>query len=159
MIQVIISTIGSDSITPEEQTLGFYTRKKLKKLTTWNEWLAGETKQIDQFMHQGMFGNPVNPMTLPKDAIILRPHWNYLVKRSGVRRSRMCCNGSKKAAPQLHAVASTWLSCIELFEQSMFLAINADINLPVIGADCIDAYAHADAPSDKYLTVDEAYSD
>ena len=37
MIQVIISTIGSDYITPEEQTLGFYTRKKLKKLTTWNE--------------------------------------------------------------------------------------------------------------------------
>ena len=71
----------------------------------------------------------------------------------------MCCNGSKKAAPQLHAVASTWSSCVELPVQRMFLAITADLNLPVFGADCIDAYAHAVAPSGTYLTIDEAYSD
>ena len=159
MMKVIINTLGSDSITPEEQALGFYTRKKLKKLSTWDEWLAGETKQINQFTHQGMFGDPVDRATLPKDAIILRPHWNYLVKRNGIRRSRMCCNGSKKAAPQLHAVASTWSSCVELPVQRMFMAIAAHLNLPIYGADCIDAYAHADAPSDTYLTIDEAYSD
>ena len=101
MIQLCINTLGSDAITPEEQALGYYTRKKLKKLDTWNEWLAGEAKQIDQFHFQGMFGDPVERANLPKEAIILRTHWQYVVKRNGVRRSRMCYNGSKRAAPQL----------------------------------------------------------
>ena len=59
-----------------------------------------------------MFGDPIDPsvIPLPDGAVILRPHWQYSVKRSGVRRSRMCANGSKKAAPTLHAVASTWSS-------------------------------------------------
>ena len=131
MIQLCINTLGSDAITPEEQALGYYTRKKLKKLSTWNEWLAGEAKQIDQFHFQGMFGDPVERANLPKEAIILRPHWQYVVKRNGVRRSRMCCNGSKRAAPQLHAVASTWSSCVELPIQRMFLGMCADINLIV----------------------------
>ena len=90
-------------------------------LSTWKEWKAGEKKQIDQFMMQGMFGDPIYPVGLLKNATILRPHWQYLVKHTGVRRSRMCCNGSKHAAPQLHAVASTWLSCVELPIQRLFL--------------------------------------
>ena len=71
MIQLCINTLGSDAITPEEQALGYYTCKKLKKLSTWNEWLAGEAKQIDQFHFQGMFGDPVERANLPKEAIIL----------------------------------------------------------------------------------------
>ena len=72
-------------MTPEEQSLGYFTRKKLKRLSTWDQWLAGEDKQITQFQTQGMFGDPVDRATLPDSAIILRPHWQYLVKRSGVR--------------------------------------------------------------------------
>jgi len=112
MIQLCINTLTSDSVTPEEQALGYFTRKKLKTLSTWDEWKAGEERQIDQFVRQGMFGKARYPDGLPKSAVILRPHWQYVVKRSGVRRSRMCCNGSKKAVPQLHAVASTWSSCV-----------------------------------------------
>ena len=85
IIKLIINTLSSDAITPEEQQLGYFTRNKLRKLNTWNQWLAGETKQIDQFMNQGMFGIPISRDELKKDAIILRPHWQYLVKRSGVR--------------------------------------------------------------------------
>ena len=106
-----------------------------------------------------MFGDPVERANLHKEAIILRPHWQYVVKRNGVRRSRMCCNGSKRAAPQLHAVASTWSSCVELPIQRMFLGMCADINLIVWGLDCVDAYAHACSPSDTYLAVNEAYAE
>ena len=56
MIKSIINTLGLDAITPEEQQLGYFTCNKLRKLNTWDQWLAGKTKQIDQFMHQGMFG-------------------------------------------------------------------------------------------------------
>jgi ferric iron reductase protein FhuF len=87
--------------------LGHFTRRKLKKLTTWIEWEVGEHKQLDQLYGQKMFGDAIDHMLLPKQAVVLQPYWKYIVKRSGVRRSRLCCNGSKMAAPQLHALANT----------------------------------------------------
>ena len=71
MIKLIINTLNLDSIIPEEQALGYYTRKKLKKLSTWDEWFASEKQQIDQFMLQGMFGEPVDCVSLPDNATIL----------------------------------------------------------------------------------------
>ena len=49
MIQFCINTLMSDAVTPEEEALGYLMRKKLKRLSTWDEWKAGEKKQIDQF--------------------------------------------------------------------------------------------------------------
>ena len=37
MIQTCINTLNSDHMTEEEAALGYFTRKKLKTLTTWNE--------------------------------------------------------------------------------------------------------------------------
>ena len=72
----------------------------------------------------------------------------------------MCANGSKKAAPTLHAVASTWSSCVELPIQRMFLGISAALKLKIFGADAIDAYAHSPAPDTKtYLSVNEAFKE
>ena len=90
-----------------------------------------------------MFGAPIDPITLPESTLTLWPHWQYSVKGSGVRQSQMCCNGFKKAAPQLHAEASTWLSCVELPIQQIFLGIAADLGLTVYGSDATDAYAHS----------------
>ena len=108
MIRMSINTLSSDAITPEEAALGTFTRKRLKLLSTWEDWKLGEHKQLNQFEQQEMFGEPIDPVLLPKDAVILRPHWQYAVKRSGVRRACLCCNGSKYAAPQLHAMVNTW---------------------------------------------------
>ena len=44
MKQIYINTLKSDHITPEEQALRHFTRKKLKKITIWNEWKEGEVK-------------------------------------------------------------------------------------------------------------------
>ena len=71
----------------------------------------------------------------------------------------MCCNGSKKTASQLHAVGSTWSSCIELPVQQVFLGIAADLDLTVYGDDATDAYAHSPAPNDTYVAIDDAYAD
>ena len=72
----------------------------------------------------------------------------------------MCATGSRKAALTLHAVASTWSSCVELPIQRMFLGISAALNLQIFGADAIDAYAHSPAPdTKKYLSVDKAYKE
>ena len=50
MIKLCINTLNYDAVTPEEEALGYFTRKKLKNLKNWNDWKAGEKKQIDQFM-------------------------------------------------------------------------------------------------------------
>ena len=158
MIQIAINTLQSDSITLEEAAIGHFTWRKLRKLSTWNDWKKGEHKQLNQFYDQKMFGDAADPLTLPKDACILRPHWNYVVKRSGVRRSQQCSNGSKFAAPLLHAMVSTWSSCVELPIQRLFIGLFSQKGLCMYGEDTHDAYAHAPAPEMMtHLTIENAY--
>ena len=70
MIQLCINTLNSDLMTKEEQALGYFTRKKLKRLATWQEWKNGETKELYQFYQQKMFGDAIDPITLT-DSVIL----------------------------------------------------------------------------------------
>ena len=74
MIQIAINSLQSDYITPKEADIGCFTQHKLKKLLTWNKWKKGEHKQLDQFYDQKMFGDSIDPITLPRNAVILRPH-------------------------------------------------------------------------------------
>ena len=71
MIKVCINTLNSDFMTPEEQALGYFTRKKLKRLSTWDEWLAGEAKQLNQFYDQKIIGDPIDADTLDGSAVVL----------------------------------------------------------------------------------------
>ena len=104
-----------------------------------------------------MFEDPIDPVLLPKDAVILRAHWQYAVKRSGVRRLRLCCNGSKYAAPQLHAMANTWSSCVMLPVQQLFLGLAAANGLKIYGSNVKGAHAHSDKPIvATYLAIDDA---
>ena len=155
----MINAIQSKATTNEERALGFFTRRKLKKLSTWDEWKTGETKQINQFEDLQMFGKPVL-LDPKKKPIILRPHWQYNVKRNGIRRARLCCNGSKYAAPILHALALTYSSCVEHPIQRLFFSIAARFNKQVYGGDAKDAYAHSPGSEIKtYMTIDAAYAE
>ena len=106
LLEFTTDTIRSSATTSEEQALGFFTRRKLKQLTTWNEWQQGETKQLDQFYALQMFGEPIAP-PVDKKVIILCPHWQHHIEQCGTRQARPCCNGSKCAAPLLHKLALT----------------------------------------------------
>jgi hypothetical protein len=57
--------------TTEEQSLGSFTRRKLRNLPNWNEWETAEFKQLDSMAKQAMYGAPV---LAPKDSIVLRQH-------------------------------------------------------------------------------------
>lgn len=59
-----------------------------------------------------MFRKPMNPIFIPKNAVIICPHLKYEVNQSSIYRACMWFNCSKKVAKQLHAVASTWSSCV-----------------------------------------------
>ena len=118
----------------------------MKKLSTWDNWKKGEHKQLGQSYDQKLFRDSIDPITLPKTSIILRPYWNYVAKRSGVCWSRQCCNGLKNAAPQFHAMTSTWSSCVELSIQSLYLSLCASQCLVLYGSDSCDAYARSLRP-------------
>ena len=53
--------------------------------------------------------------------------------------------------PQLHALDSTWSSCVEISIQCLFLGICADAGLTIYGEDATDAYTHSPVPNDTYL--------
>ena len=72
-MEQLINATQSKSTTQEEHALGFFARKKLKTLATWDLWHAGETKQLDLFEHLQMFGEPVTTDTRLKP-VMLRPH-------------------------------------------------------------------------------------
>ena len=71
MIQLCINTLNSDHMTKKEQALGYFTRKKLKRLATWQEWKDGETKQLNKFHQQTMFGEAIDPITLTEVPVVL----------------------------------------------------------------------------------------
>jgi hypothetical protein len=64
------------------------------------------------------------------------------------------------AAPQLHALANTWSSCVEQPIQRISLALCASQGLNIYGGDVTDAYAHSPSPEvPTYLSIDDAYAD
>jgi hypothetical protein len=152
-----INAIRSSATTDAEQAVGRFTRRKLKKLSTWPEWEAGERKQLDQFHALKMYGPPVRR---PPNSIVLRQHWQYQIKRDGTRRARNCCDGSPRAAPVLHSVAQTYSSCVEQPVQRMFFALSAELGYRVYGGDAKDAYAHSPPPDrPTFCEIDDAYAE
>jgi hypothetical protein len=142
--------------TPEEQALGSFTRRKLKRLSNWNDWLLAEAKQLDSMAKQEMYGVPVHP---PAGAIILRQHWNYSIKSDGTRKARNCCDGSPRAAPDLK-LANTYSSCIEQPCMRMFFALCAHEGYTCIKVDATNAYANSPPPAQPtFVYIDEQYAD
>ena len=94
------------------------------------------------------------------NAVVLRPHWQYAIKRDGTQRSRQRCDGSERAAPKLRQMDLTWSSCVKLPIQKLFLGIAASKSLKLYGGDAKDAYAHAH-PSETpgYLSIDNQHAD
>ena len=105
-----------------------------------------------------MYGDP---QFLPPKSILLRPHWQYHIKRDGTRRSRQCADGLPKAAPILHALADSYSACVDQPVQRMFLAISALKNYRIYGGDATDAYAHspADFARPTFVSIDDQYFD
>ena len=45
----------------------------------------GKYKTLIQFFIQKMMCDPIDPITLPRNTVVLQPYWKYVVKRSRVR--------------------------------------------------------------------------
>ena len=49
IISTVINAIRSNETTSDEQALGHFTRRKLRKLDTWEKWQDGERTQFGSF--------------------------------------------------------------------------------------------------------------
>jgi hypothetical protein len=107
-------------------------------------WLAAEKKQLDQFHNIEMFGPPVDP---PRNATVLGPQWTSRIKTNGTRRSQLCADGSKRAAPHLYHSTDTFASSLEQPMWRMFVALCVALGLLIYGGDVTDACAHAPGPT------------
>jgi len=105
-----VSALQSEAISPEEHALPRLSRKALKRLPTWDLWHKNELEQLDKMKALGMFGLPIK---LPEGGILMHFHWQYQIKVNGKRRSRLCCNGLPRAAPEAHSTTNTYASCLE----------------------------------------------
>ena len=142
--------------TSAEQSLGSFTRRKLMHLPNWINWQESEFKQLDSMAKQEMYGAPCLP---PKDAIILRQHWNYSLKADGTRKARNCCDGSPRAAPQLK-LANTYSSCIEQPCMRMYFALCAHEGYISLKVDATNAYANSPPPEQPtFVYIDDQYAD
>ena len=75
----VVNSVTSQAITPAEQALGKFTRRKLKNMNTWNDWEAGERKQLNQSHDLQMFGHHM-ARPLEENVVILCLHKQYHVK-------------------------------------------------------------------------------
>ena len=91
--------------------------------------------------------------------IILRAHWQYHLKCTDDRRSCNCCDGSKRAAPVLHAVTSTYFSCVNQPVQRRIFTLAA-INDHKVYCGDINAFVHSRSPDvQSYMRIDNVYSE
>ena len=154
--------LSNDHMTEEEKALPSFTRKRLMKLSNWPEWQAADDKQLNQHFDAGTIGMaiPRPPKDPLKPSQVFRLHWARVVKSSGVRKSRACLDGSKRAAPWLRMMVQTYSSCVELPCLRAFLAICATRGYYVSFGDVENAYQQSPPPSiDCFLEVDDTIYD
>lgn len=154
--------LANDHMTPEERELKSFTRKNLMKLPNWEEWQAADDLQLDTHLKSGTIGHPVpRPVKDPDiPSQVYRLHWARLVKSSGVRKSRACLDGSKRAAPWLRLLVQTYSSCVELPCLRLFIATAVNRGYYICFGDVENAYQQSPPPTiDCFLEVDDTIYD
>ena len=130
------------------------TRRKLKKLPEWSDWLQSKFKQLDQYHEQKMFGQPC---PLPGGANVLDLLWTYLVKVNGTKKARCVCNGQPKFKGTV-VFGYTFAKMLDHVGSRFFWGMVASKNLIVRGADASNAFAEANAPEiPLYVRIDAPY--
>ena len=160
-----IQRLQTAAMTDEERALTKFSRRNLKKLSTWPEWQQSFYKQLNSHYDDGTIGYPVLKSSIgPNDAGIppqvLRIVWSNFIKTDGTRKVRACADGSKRAAPWLRGFINTYSSCIELPCQRLFFALSAALGYVLTVADTSNAFQQAPPPPYPcYLRIDESYQD
>jgi len=105
----------------------------------------------------GMFGLPIK---LLEGGILMYFNWQHRIKVNGKRRSCLCCDGSPRAAPEVHSTTNAYASCLEHTVFRLFIALCEADNLTIYGGDAKDASTHSPSPSmPLFMKLDNAFRD
>ena len=147
-------------MTDEERGMKSFNRNRLMKLRNWDQWDSAFDSQLEGHADAATLGEPVLRSSLGGDeSNLLRIQWSNIVKDGGRRKARMCIDGSKRSAPWLRELASTYASCIETPCMRLFFALAALECMTVTIADSTNAYQQSPGPSVPcFLRIDDAYA-
>ena len=132
------------------------------KLPNWEDWRAADHKQLDAHYDAGTIGKAVaRPPKLPDTpSQVFRLVWARLVKASGVRKSRACLDGSKRATPWLRHMVQTYSNCVELPCLRLFIGECVNRGYYICFGDVENAYQQSPPPTHQcYLEVDDTVED
>jgi hypothetical protein len=130
-------------------------RRKLMLQTDWPAWEAAEFQQLDNYMSQHMFGDPVVP---PQGAAIFYFVWLHYVKphENDRKKVRGVCDGSSRGGAQV--LGHTFAPTPDMIDFRMQVALSAIRGLTIYLADVSNAFAEADRPEQMYyMRVDDVF--
>ena len=127
------------------------TRRKVKQMDEWPQFLESEWTQLNKYHSQKMFGEPC---PRPKNVTVLPWVWTYLFKMDPVTfdnlpKSRGTCNGANRPGRQV-TLAETYAACVEQPVHRLTWAIIAALNYVGLGCDISNAFAEAPGPKQQY---------
>lgn len=132
------------------------TYRILRQREDFEDWRQSTFKQLDQYERQHMFGTPVRA---PTKAEIFPWVWTFVEKTDGTKKARGVCDGNPKRA----TVANdryTYASCVDKTGERIFYAGCAIKGYSIYHCDASNAFAEADAPSQRfYMRVDAIFRD
>ena len=156
-VSLAMNPIRFSHTTDDEYSIESFTRRKLQQLDTWPDWKQSGISQLDKMAKLGMYGKPYK---VPSKTSVLRPHWQYHLKRTGDRCSRNCCDGSKRATPVLYIVNSTYFSCVNQPVQRLCFVLAAIDDHKVNGVDIKDTLTHSPSPDvPTCMCINNAHSE
>ena len=153
-----IRKMVNEHMTPEERNLKSLSTKATRSLPNAEEWIKADFTQLNAHFDSGTIGKAVPKPRLQQGDYpqVYRGVWSRSVKHDGRRKSRLCLDGSKRAAPWLRLILEVYSSCIETPCVRLFLAESVNRGFGTSFADVDNAFQQSPPPSVAcFLAFDE----
>jgi hypothetical protein len=130
----------------------------LQKRLDWNDWLAAELIQPDNYDKQAMFGDPC---TAPVDASFFYWVWLYSIKphENNRKKVRCICDGSTRGGKTMINGAA-YAPTPQKIDFRLQIALAATLGMYLWHADVTNDFAEADHPEKMYyMHCDRVFRD
>jgi hypothetical protein len=133
-------------------------RCTLQKQLDWNDWLAAEWIQLDNYDKKAMFGDPC---IAPINASVFYWVWLYSIKphENNRKKVRGVCDGSTRGGKtMIHG--ATYAPTPQQIDFRLQLALAATLGMYLWHADVTNAFAEAELPEQMYyMHCDRVFRD
>jgi hypothetical protein len=133
------------------------TRGRLLQQDDWMDWQHSEYLQLNQYMDQVCFGDPV---AVDKEDAIFHLVWTYNIKAlDRCKKARCVCDGSS-CSGSVKVLNKVYANCVNQTSSRLFYAVSAAENLLIFGSNVCNAFAKAPPPKQGFfIHPDCAFND